>query len=105
MNKLTANFLFYFSNPVSVCLRNDLIAYGGVGVTNNDPEQMVEDMLDVQAVYGQKKGRRMHHYTYTVNREEYGKLGCCDEAVERLAKEMSKEAFFDHGFQVEYAVD
>ena len=93
MNKLTDNFLFYFSNPVSVCLRNDLIAYGGVGVTNNDPEQMVEDMLDVQAVYGQKKGRRMHHYTYTVNREEYGKLGCCDEAVERLAKEMSKEAF------------
>ena len=72
---------------------DDLIAYGGVGVTNNDPEQMVEDMLDVQAVYGQKKGRRMHHYTYTVNREEYGKLGCCDEAVERLAKEMSKEAF------------
>lgn len=83
---------------------DDLIAYGGVGVTNNDPEQMVEDMLDVQVVYGQQKGRRMHHYTYTVNREEYGRLGCCDDAVELIAKEMAKEAFFDQGFQVEYAI-
>lgn len=84
--------------------RSDLIAYGGVGVTKDDPKQMVEDMLDVQAVYGQQKGRRMHHYTYTINREEYGQLGCCDEAVEMVAKKMEEKAFFDSGFQAEYAI-
>ena len=82
----------------------DILSYGGIGVTNNDPEQAVIDMIDVKKGHGKQSGRQMYHYSFTINEEQYGTLGCCEEAFEMAVKKMGNELFYSEGFQVEYAI-
>lgn len=84
---------------------NDLVLYGGAGVIGNDPRNMIADMNFVQDKFNinSRGGRRIHHSIYTINEEEFGKLGCSLRAIELMAKECA-ENYYDEGHQVAYAV-
>ena len=98
------NVINYVTRHNSRKSDEDLIGYGGYGVSNDDPDKMCQQMQQVQSTYGLQEGKRqIFQTTYSMSREEVAAMGDDEETLLAYASDCA-EHYFRMGYQVVYAV-
>ncbi len=85
---------------------NELISYGGAGVSNYaEPMEMIHMFDTIQKLHGinYRKGRRIFHEVFSITDNEFKRLGCFMDTVNQMAVEMCME-YYNEGFQVVYGI-
>lgn len=98
------NVINYVTRHNSRKSDEDLIGYGGCGVSSDDPDKMCQQMQQVQSAYDLKEGKRqIFQTTYSMSREEVAAMGDNKETLLEYASDCA-EHYFRMGHQVVYAV-
>lgn len=98
------NVINYVTRHNSRKSNEDLVGYGGHGVSDNDPEKMCAQMQAVENAYGIAKGKKKIFQTvYSMNQKEVAAMGNNNDAILQFASDCA-EHYFRMGYQVVYAV-